>query len=621
MPTGYAGEGKRFEKKTGRWVKKETTKAVEYDKISKEQQKAWALLISFYRYYPDYWYDLIRSKNARYKLELPNRIMLRAFARYRNVYITGARGLTKTTTVVESKTHDGTFYPGEKIRYCAPSQKQSARLASQAFADLARDYPIAASYWNVNNDRDAMFRITTNYGSEFTMYAPRGDNSSAIVGEEMAQEGEDGFDMETFEADISPTCRLDRKIHGINDRTHINLKEAYISNAASRQNKAFYKYRAAALDEMKNGDKYDGICLDISWVSALLCNLRTIEYYKKERRKLSPENWLREMCVRYVGAGESPLIPDEQVLSSRTARLAEFEHCGDPEAIYIIAHDVSYADGRKNAQCADIVLKLTRFDDEKKADSYRKQVVFADAYSPLPDFEQARKIKRLWSRYCMDGGEGTYLLVDAQAYGTGVVEELIKPTADGLPNLRTMNNDPLFARLEQKGALPVLYAMKATPRGGKDPDGDMIQYAQHEFEHGNVELLTSNLYDGLETFKNYHDIKDDIKDAAIVKPYRFTEQLCQQITNLKAEVSGFTFKERRKSMQIQRDIWSALKYALRLAQYLENSLKKEHYTPKSEWAAIAQSYENGTIPSTPQTARQGATDIRTKLLAGNRRLR
>ena len=584
-----------------------------------EQQKSWALLISFYRFYPDYWYDLIRSKNARYKLELPNRIMLRVFARFRNTYITGARGLTKTTTVVQSKSHDGVFFPGEKIRYCAPCQKQSARLASQAFADLERDYPIAASYWNKNNDRDAMFRITTNYGSEFTMYAPRGDNSSAIVGEEIAQEGEDGFDMETFEADISPTCRLDRKIHGVNDRTHINLKESYISNASSRQNKAFYKYRQAALDDMKNGDKYDGIALDISWVSALLCNLRTIEYYKKERKKLSPENWLREMCVRYMGAGENPLIPDGQILSARTLNCAEFRHCGDPEAIYIVSHDVSYADGRKNAQCADIVLKLTPFDDDEKQDSYKKQVVYTDAYSPLTDFEQAKKIKRLWAKYCLNGGKGTYLVIDAQAYGTAIVEELVKPSTDGLPNIRTMNNDPLFTNIEQKNALPILYAMKATGRGGKDPDGDMIQYAQHEFEHGNIQLLTSNLYDGVENFKSLHNIKDDNSDYIIASPYRHTEQLCQQISNLKAEVSGFTYREKRKSMQIQRDIWSALKYALRIAQYFEKDLMKDKYKEKNEWAQIAEAFENGTADYSA-LIKAPTNNIRSKLLA-NRRTR
>ena len=139
------------------------------------------------------------------------------------------------------------------------------------------------------------------------------------------------------------------------------------------------------------------------------------------------------------------------------------------------------------------------------------------------------------------------------------MEELVKPSADGLPNIRTMNNDPLFTNIEQKNALPILYAMKATGRGGKDPDGDMIQYAQHEFEHGNIQLLTSNLYDGVENFKSLHNIKDDNSDYIIASPYRHTEQLCQQISNLKAEVSGITHREKRKTMQIQRDISSAIK--------------------------------------------------------------
>lgn len=613
MPSGYAGEGRKWSKKEGRWKKASKEKAFDYDAIN---QKSAALLISFYRFYPDLFFDLIRSPNAKYKLELPQRIMMRLFARYRNVYVTGSRGLTKTFTLVASKQHDGIFFPGEKIRYTAPNQKQSAALASQAFKDIACDYPILSKCWNVNNDRDAMFRISTSYGSEFTMYAPRGDNCSQVVAEEMGQEGEDGFDMENYEKNISPTCRIVRKVNKIDDRTHIHLKQSHIANACSRQNAAFYKYRANALKDMIYGEKYDGFAIDMSWISSLLCNIRDIAYFKKEKRSLTPENWLREMCVRYIGNGVDPLIPDEVLARSKKLRVMESMHCGDKESIYVVAHDVSYVDGQKNAKCADVVLKLTKYDSISRRDKYRKQAVYAEVYPPpKTDYLQAQRIKDLWMRYCMDGGQTTYLVIDAHTYGTSVIEELMKPTTDGTPNLCCYNH-VRFVDLEQPNALPVIYPLKAATRGATDADGDMIRYAQLEFSHGNVELLITNLLDGIEAYKDFHNIKDDSADTKIIVPYRVTDELCQQIQNLQTVVSGLSLKEKRKSNSIQRDIWSALKYALRMSQILEGNLVKDNYKAKSSWASLIENYN--TNPYQQEYAKNRSS-TRNNLLSQRRR--
>ena len=68
MPSGYS-------KKGGRWVKTETEKSFDYDAINRMSA---AFTISFFRWYPDYFADLCRSEDARYRLELPQRLMLRS---------------------------------------------------------------------------------------------------------------------------------------------------------------------------------------------------------------------------------------------------------------------------------------------------------------------------------------------------------------------------------------------------------------------------------------------------------------------------------------------------------------------------------------------------------------
>ena len=614
MPGGYAGRKARYNRRYGRWEVVDVESAYDYDEM--EHKRSAALIISLFRWFPDFFLDVFQSPHARYKLELPQRMMLRIFARYGNVYITGCRGLTKTYCVMLSKMLDGMLFPGEIIRYCAPQSKQSVTLASAAFKEAIRNYTIFSQIWNAKNDRQDYFKIETNFGSQFTMYAPRGDNSSSIVGEEMGAEGaEKGFDIKTFESEIHPAMRLGRKINGIDDRTHINLKESYIANACSRQNEAFTTYRRNAMQLMISGEAYEGYAIDIPWECALLTNIRSVEYYKKQKMSLSAENWLREMCVRYVGAEENPMIPDDILVKSRKLKLMEEQHCGDPDCIYIVSHDVSYKDSRKNAKCADVVLKLTKYDALHKRDKYRKQVVYVDNYAPpSTDYAQADKLKRLWYRFCNDNAQTTYLVVDTHAYGTAIVEELMKPAADGMPALRCVTHD--FVEIEQPHSLPVIYPLKAESRGTKNNEGEMIQYAQHEFEKGNVELLIPNIYDGVEAYKAAHNIKDIYYDGKIRAPYAQTELLCQQIGNLKVEISGTTYRERRFSQAIQRDIWSALKYALRYAEILERALVNDTYKAKNEWSRLAEEYKSWSAPKSAN--KNGNDNVRSRLLSQRR---
>lgn len=609
MPTGYKGQRLVYVKSLGKWVDAISESAVDYATYDSDSA---ALMISFFRWYPDYLADVCRSPDAKYNLELPQRLMMRAITRYRTSYITGCRGLTKTYIVLLTKMIEGMLFPGEKMRYNAPHQNQAVALARQAYAQIKIDYPLLASAWNLVYDRDTMFKMTTDHGSEFTMYVPRGDNCSQTIAEEIGQEGEFGFDIDRYEKDVLPTCRLDRRVNQKPDRVHIDCKHTHISNACSRQNRAFTVHRNGALKSMLFGNKYDGIVLDISWITPLLCGIRSIEYVEDLRNTLTYSDWLREACAKYTGANEDPMVSDENLAKSKRLSVMEDKHCGDLNAIYIVAHDVSYVDTRQNAKCADVVLKLTEYTQVHRRDKYRKQAVYVDNYAPqATDYLQAQKLRQVWERYCAEGGQTTYLVIDAQAYGTSVIEELMKPPHDGSPALCCVNH-MAFTELEQPGALPVIYPLKAGGRGATDEDAAMVRGIQSEFEKGYLELLITAVLDGVEAYKSKHGIKDDRADGAIAAPYKNTELLCQQITNLKTKVAGASLKEVRRSKAIQRDIWSALKYAVRFAFYLEEQKAKEKYTAKSSWDSIIQQYA-----ADAPTAQKSGT--RANLLALRRR--
>lgn len=595
-PTGYANEGKTYSKVQHKWIKKSKENAFDYDTVNQESA---AFMISFFRAYPDYYADIFRSENASYKLELPQRFMLRILVRYRNVYITGSRGLTKTYVIVLSKMIKGILYPNIQIRYCAPNQKQAAKLATQAFHQIEKDYPDIAGMWQLRSDRPDMFRITTMYGSEFIMYAPKGDNSNEVVAEEIGQEGSeaDKFNMQNYEDVILPTVRLERNVNRKKDITHIDLQHSHITNASTKLNRAFSVHRHACLKDMLQGERHDGYVVDIPWEVSVLCNIRSKAYIADQKSRLTASAIKREMCALYSGTADNPMVADDTLTRSRTLMAMEDKHCKKPDAIYIIGVDYAFVDNAKNAKCGIAVLKLTKFNTVEKRDKYLKDFVYVDSYAPPKNsYFHAQKVKNMWSKYCNNGGEPTYIAMDERNGGALILTELIKPSNDGLPNICCYDHCK-HTDIEQPNALPIIYPITAGRAGSKDEDGEMIKYAQVEFEQGNIRLLTSDINGGVEQYKRRHSIKDDMSDGKIAYPYRKTDELCQQIANLKTKPSGYGLSEVRISMSIQRDMWSAMKYALRFAQILEQQLVADNYRTESSWGAeIAKFQQGGYLP-------------------------
>lgn len=217
---------------------------------------------------------------------------------------------------------------------------------------------------------------------------------------------------------------------------------------------------------------------------------------------------------------------------------------------------------------------------------------------------QAQKIKDVWSRFCCEGGAPTYLAIDAWQYGTSVVENLMMDLGDGLAPL-CVRNHASFTELEQDNAIPCLYPIKAGGTGVTDPDAEMVRYMELQFENRNIELLCANVNEGVDSYKKYHQIKDDSMDALIAEPYMRTRELVGQIQNLRKVPSGQNIREERISKHIQRDLWSALKYAGRVAQILEREELAQSVRHANDWDAELEKYKSAS-PKATQPGHTGA---------------
>ena len=574
----------KFSKQTGQWVKDEDKQKIDYDALELyDDDESWGLLISYWRQYPDRLLDLLESENPPYTLEPIQRMIIRVFFRCEHAFVTGSRGFTKSVCCLVAKLLLGVLYPKTIMRYAAPTQEQMADIAHEKWEAIKQQWRGLTDYWEVISMAQTGFEIRTKEGSVITISVERGNDCNSICAEEVAQE-ESGkaFDFERFANAVLPTARVERMVDRESDPFFPQFQKQYITSAGNQQNASF-QYRNDTYREMLEGK--NSVCLDIPWVVPVLSGIRRAEYYSDLRSKQTPEAQLRELESIWTGTSENPVIRDSVLTESKLLACMEARHCGDPNVHYIVGYDVSYADGANNAKCATSVVKLERQSGEFKQDRFLKSLVYVKDEPPKDHIQQAKNLKSIWYRFCLEGGAGTFIAIDSWQYGTAVVQALHSDLGDGLPPLCCVNHD--FPELEQKGALPVIYPIKAVGGIGNtihDNDGDMIRYAELEFEHRNVQLLVANLYEGIRAYKIKHHIKDDSLDPTIAIPYIKTRELCGQIANLQKKTTGMNLAEKRISTHINRDMWSAFKYALRFAQILEKSELMGNQKKESEWA-------------------------------------
>lgn len=578
-------QGLRWSKTGARWVVDDGAPTqLNYDNFD---PKAWGLLVSYWRFYPDKFLDMMEGESSKYEVSLIQRMFMRIDARYARNFKTGSRGITKTFTLFGAKDASGILYPGTDVRYVGPSKEQVASILSDVLEEVFQQWPGLRDYWAIQSNSRDNFELISNEGSHIRIQAARGTTCNQVAAEEVAQsetKTTKAFDHDNYKTAILPAVRGTRMVNKVRDPFFPQYQQSYVTSAGKTHNEA-YEYRTPILRGMVEGEP-DAFAIDVPSEVAVLSRIREVKWRDNLKTNLTADGWLREMDSIWTGTSENPLIRDSVLTESKNLLTMEERHCGNPDAFYIIGYDISYVDGAKNAKCATAILKCERQKLENKKNRYLKSLVYVfDNPPPQTSFQQAWQLKQLWRRFSIEDGEPSYISLDARAYGKSVVEEMHKVMNDGLPPICCMNHE--YPELEETDALPILYAVQATGgsiNGKHDSDADMIRYAEVEFEQGNIRLLTGNVYEGVEAYKRAHNIREADQDGLIARPYQKTREMIGQIGNLKKVVSGFNTREERISKSINRDMWSALKYALRVAYLLERKNLLADGNKESSWA-------------------------------------
>lgn len=591
--------------RTGKvWIKGQgwNAKKLESDASYDEIGDGWIVFIAFCRFFPDFLADIMHDdENADFDLSFMQRLFMRIEARYQYVDITACRGATKSFCKQLAEKCEAVTFPGQVSAIVGPSFKQSAKIASQIHKQIGNNFPLLNDLFTTEADSMDRFVVSTQYGSKISIEAFRGNTIYKATAEEVAQEENPAFDAEEYKEVVIPAVRGEYKVMGKRSPAYVYFKQHSITSAGRRQSYA-YEQRHRHRWMMARGES--AYILDVPYDVLLLEQMRPVAWAENIRNELTGAAWMREMESIYSGSDKNPIVRDEVLSEARQLLMMEEHHCCKDrdnkikaeDVIYIVGYDVSYRDAKGNAKCAAAVLKCTKQDDYYHRDKYLKQLVWLEDWTPAETptpIAQAQRLRRIWDRFTYEGSQ-TYIAIDSWQYGDGVLSALMADPVGGARPLCCYKHIEK-TELELEGAIPVIYPIRAGGTGVRDPDSEMILNAEMQFEHSNVMLLTGNLNEGVEAYKKYHRIKDDSMNYKIALPYKKTNELIQQIQNLREEPSGQGIKEKRISLHIQRDSWSALKYAMRLAQILEkaNLAKKKE---KTDWDELLAKFKGTTEP-------------------------
>lgn len=107
-----------------------------------ENLPKWVEFISWCRWNPDLWFDLITPETGGIYIDLDQRVFLRATARFLSTYGVFPRGYGKTLIEVMSMYHGAIFYPDIHNAMSAQTKDNAAKLLEEKHREILKFYPL-----------------------------------------------------------------------------------------------------------------------------------------------------------------------------------------------------------------------------------------------------------------------------------------------------------------------------------------------------------------------------------------------------------------------------------------------------------------------------------------------
>lgn len=494
----------------------DTTAAIDvvgdsFSNIEKNLEK-WSMLIAYFRWYPDCFYQLITPETgAIIKLGPDQRIMLRCLSRFKSTYGVLPRGSGKTMLALMDAVHTCIFFPNVMIALTAQTRENSAKLIQDKYDELIRAYPlIKEEIYSAKFSKDTS-EILFHNGSKLTNIANNQSSKGAHLQRGIVDE-DNLTDEETYLDVLEPIfTTVPRRTVGkecVVDPHERNFQINQLTSAGYRNSPAYYR----CLSHLRNMIDLKGeMCLGASWELGVFFGRGAS---KAEILKKKETNTMVSFDMNYraawTGASDSALVNISKLLECRTLTLPDFKEDGIHE--YVLSMDIARSDNDNNNQSSVAILKPIRKQNGKIKEV---QLVNLVTMSSTTDFEaQAIELKRLRKAF-----NASAVIIDdnglGKAVGDALVKEHIDPlTGENLGCWDTLNSERIP---EISGSPKIVFCYMA-----QKYDNESIPIFMDAIETGKLRLLIKK-----ETYSYENN-----QDTKSLLPYIQTDFFIEEVSNL-----------------------------------------------------------------------------------------
>lgn len=517
--------------------------------------------ISFYRAYPDKLVDMYiqaSGPECNFKLFAYQRVILRAFARYQEVFCTFSRGTSKSFLDDLWNFLECILYPNTKLAIAATTKGQSAAILEAKISEILGLLPILR--FEIRKIEKVKDQLTIHFknGSQMSNLAAkqssRGLRFTGLTLEEIIE-----GDPDIIQEVILPTLAISRRAANgeFNKNETIMQQRIYVTTAGYKDTYAYNTLIRTLLRQLTENRK--AIVLGGTYKIPIIAGLQNMDFIRQQKLNgtFNPTSFGREYLSYWSVGSENAYYPAEIFDRYRSLQEPVFEREENigKNVGYVMAIDV----GRFKDQSEVAIWKYI----PQMGTTSTKHLVNIVSFDQMHFGEQAIEIKLLYNKYRPER-----VIIDGAGVGAGLIDELIQSQIDVrtnqfLPPWGVYNDDKgYYKQFKTADTIPnLLYIIKANAPFNTE----MYANLQAQLTTGKLRFLIDERQAKLKMeasrAKKFKDMTQDDKAAWIV-PFTQTSLLKDQMVNLEQKNDGINIILDRTNKNIKKDKVSAMGYGL-----------------------------------------------------------
>lgn len=559
-------------------VKKNENKINAFDK----NLDKWIYFCQWSKFYPDLFFDLISPEKGKMRLDLDQRMFLRAMCRFLSTYGVMPRGYGKTLLELMAIYHTCIFYPDMTISMTAQTKENASSISEDKHRELVKFFPLLqneivnSSF--TKNGAEVEFTSGSIYNVLANSQSSKGQRRRRVTIEESAL-----LNNDLFKDSLEPIVNVPRRTIGRVGEANpweLNGMINFVTTSGYRGSDEYIRV-LSMLDDM--ADLKGKFILGAGW--RLPC------YYGRgetESQIMSKKNDPTQSAIRFsqnyeskwVGSADGALINISKMLKLQTISAPELccpkDKTGKNFELneYVFGVDVARSNSQSNNKSCVVVLKIIR-----TIKGVIRQIQLVNMAEPPNGYtfkEQSIIVKRLFYEYGGDlnpiKSRVKAIVVDGNVIGKGLVDRLCEEVTDPETNeelgcFASINSD---IHCDNPDAPLMVYDL--TSQG---INGDIITKFMDYVETEKLKLL-----------RNFDEIKNKIPKEDKVKAGQAclnTKSLIDEVANLKLKKTTHSITVEQNVKKIDKDRYSALVYGLYyISLFLERTAEDDDNDDR-EW--------------------------------------